>query len=216
MLECSYFLSVITEQASSLLCVKVSVYDILIFVAVTTLILIVIFAKRGRFFSHNFEINTTEIGLGLGKVIIKPNTTTRQIAYSIWVELSTRKIGLPIDFEHDVIVEIYNSWYQFFSITRELIKSIPISQARNSNNQEIINLSIEILNEGLRPHLTRWQARFRTWYEHEISIAKGNNQSPQEIQRKFPDYDSLKADMEDINKKLISYRDVMKNLTFNS
>ena len=111
----------------------------------------------------DFEIDQAEIGTGTGKLRLKPNMTDRQVAYAIWVELSTRKIGLPVDFDHDVIVDIYDSWYDFFTVTRDLVKSIPVNKVRQKSTQSIVELSIEVLNEGLRPHLTKWQARFRWW-----------------------------------------------------
>ncbi len=161
----------------------------------------------------DFEIDQAEIGTGTGKLRLRPNMTDRQVAYAIWVELSTRKIGLPIDFEHDVIAEIYNSWYEFFSVTRDLVKSIPVNKVRHSSTQKIIKLSIEVLNEGLRPHLTMWQARFRRWYENELNKTSGDLViDPQEIQKSFPKYDELKTDMEKVNQRLISYRDHMRRL----
>jgi hypothetical protein len=161
----------------------------------------------------DFEIDQAEIGTGTGKLRLRPNMTDRQVAYAIWVELSTRKIGLPIDFEHDVIAEIYNSWYEFFSVTRDLVKSIPVNKVRHSSTQKIIKLSIEVLNEGLRPHLTMWQARFRRWYENELNKTSGDLViDPQEIQKSFPKYDELKTDMEKVNQRLISYRNHMRRL----
>jgi hypothetical protein len=162
---------------------------------------------------RNFEIDQAEVGIGTGKVTLKPNMTDRQVAYSIWVELSTRKIGLPIDFEHDVVAEIYDSWHTFFSVTRELIKSVPVGKVRQDSTQKVIKLSIEILNEGLRPHLTKWQARFRRWYDNELSKASGETViDPQEIQQKFPKWKELKADMERVNRHLIVYRSRMHSL----
>ena len=152
----------------------------------------------------DFEIEGAELGIGDYKVSFKPNETDRQIAYSIWVELSTRKIGLPIDVEDDVIAEIYDSWYSFFGVTRELIKDIPVSKVRNDSTGKIIELSIEVLNEGLRPHLTKWQARYRHWYQGQME--KREDASPQELQKKFPDYDALCADLLTINNRLITYR----------
>ncbi|MGO9572474.1 MAG: hypothetical protein ACLP5H_33575 [Desulfomonilaceae bacterium] len=161
----------------------------------------------------DFEIDQAEIGTGTGKLRLKPNMTDRQVAYEIWVELSTRKIGLPIDFDHDVIAEIYNSWYTFFAVTRDLVKSIPVNKVRHDSTQKIVKLSIEILNAGLRPHLTKWQARFRRWYENEINKASGDLVIDlQEIQRKFPKYDELKADMKQVNKHLMNYRENMRQL----
>lgn len=152
----------------------------------------------------DFEIDSAELGFGDYKVSFKPNDLDRQIAYSIWVELSTRKIGLPIDVEDDVISEVYDSWYSFFGITRDLIKDIPVSKVRSDSTGKIIELSIEVLNEGLRPHLTKWQARFRHWYETQLE--KKEDASPQELQRKFPEYDALCADLLTVNNRLIKYR----------
>lgn len=158
----------------------------------------------------DFEIDSAEFGLGDQKVSFKPNDIDRQIAYSIWVELSTRKIGLPIDVENDVIAEVYESWYAFFGVTRDLIKDIPVSKVRNDSTGKIISLSIEVLNEGLRPHLTKWQARFRHWYGRQIETK--DDISPQDLQKKFPKYDELSGEMLLVNKKLISYRKKMEEL----
>jgi hypothetical protein len=163
-----------------------------------------------------FEIDQAEIGVGSHKLRFRPNQTDKQVAYAIWVELSTRKIGLPIDFEHDVIAEIYDSWYGFFSVTRDLVKGIPVNRVKRNSTQAIIKLSIEVLNEGLRPHLTKWQARFRRWYERELKKydegKAGELLYPQQIQAKFPQYEELKGDMERVNAALIRYRAKMKEL----
>lgn len=165
---------------------------------------------------RSFEIDQAEIGVGKSKLRFKPNATDRQVAYAIWVELSTRKIGLPIDFDNDVIAEIYDSWYNFFSVTRELVKSVPATKVRRDSTQAIIKLSIEVLNEGLRPHLTHWQARFRHWYERELKkYDEADSEEvldPQQIQAKFPQYDALKADMERVNRALERYRAKMREL----
>lgn len=152
----------------------------------------------------DFEIDGAELGFGDHKISFKPNDTDRQIAYSIWVELSTRKIGLPIEIEDDVIAEVYDSWYSFFGVTRELIKDIPVSKVRGDSTGKIIDLSIEVLNEGLRPHLTKWQARFRHWYDAQLE--KKEDASPQELQKKFPEYDALCSDILAVNNRLIKYR----------
>ena len=139
-----------------------------------------------------------------------------QIAYKIWVELSTRKIGIPVDIEKDVIVEVYNSWYQFFGITRELIKEIPASKLKRLETRNIVQLSIDILNLGVRPHLTTWQARFRHWYDVELTKTSTNELTPQEIQKEFPNYASLTDDLLAINNQLIEYRKAMYQLAIGS
>jgi hypothetical protein len=117
------------------------------------------------------EINEASLGIGSNKITIKPNQEDMQIAYKLWVEVSTRKIGLEIDLEHDVIKEIYDSWHEFFNITRELTKSIPISKIRkNVSTRQLVYVSIDLLNNGIRPHLTKWQARFRSFTDTLIRL----------------------------------------------
>jgi hypothetical protein len=52
---------------------------------------------------------------------ICPDTETRRIAHQAWVEIKSRKVGLPFEEGLDVIVEVYNSWYQLFGVLRDLV-----------------------------------------------------------------------------------------------
>jgi len=205
-------LALVWDKTEHTLTLSTSIWLLAIGVAIAVL-LIVWRICAGGFTFKNFEIDQADIGIGDQKFTFKPNMTDKQVAYAIWVELSTRKIGLPIDFEHDVISEIYDSWYGFFTVTRELVKGIPAQKVRRDSTQKIIRLSIEVLNEGLRPHLTRWQARFRHWYDRELrKYDQGTGEEvldPQLIQEKFPKYDELKTDMERVNQSLIKYRKQM-------
>jgi hypothetical protein len=160
---------------------------------------------------RRLEIDGAVFGLGDQKISLRPNITDMQVAYRIWVELSTRKIGLPILLEDDVLVEVYDSWYSFFAVTRELIKEVPVSRFRRADTEKIIRLSIDVLNLGIRPHLTKWQARFRHWYERELERSS-EGADPQEIQKRFPQYDELVRDLEVVNQRLIKYREQMYTL----
>lgn len=186
-------------------------------VAASAVVVAVFFIWRfviGRTALEQMEIDEAEFGIGDAKFKLKPNWTDRQVAYAIWVELSTRKIGLPIDFEHDVVVEIYDSWFSFFAVTRELIKTIPISRVADPSTQKIIRLSVEVLNEGLRPHLTRWQARFRRWYSKEEAKDEHVLADPQTIQFAYPQWEELKDDMREVNERLIRYRQTMLRIVY--
>lgn len=185
-------------------------------IAIVLIVGLVWRASFGSFFLKNMEIDQADFGLGDQKISLRPNSTDRQVAYAIWVELSTRKIGLPIDFEDDVIEEIYDSWFSFFTVTRELVKSVPVQKVRRDSTQKIVKLSIEVLNQGLRPHLTKWQARFRHWYDRELKrYDEGRGEEvldPQLIQKKFPKYQELIEDMGKVNERLINYRLQMHRL----
>lgn len=187
-----------------------------LFLVVMGALLLLFLARRymTNFRGPSWEIDQAEVGAGVGKITLKPNMVDRQVAYAIWVELSTRKIGLPIDLDHDVIAEVYDSWFQFFTITRDLLKTIPVGKVQDASTQQIIKLSINVLNEGLRPHLTTWQARFRRWYENEISQQTKLAEAPQIVQLEFPKYAELTADLLAVNQRLIRYRAAMKKIIY--
>lgn len=152
-----------------------------------------------------------EIPFGGGKLKIRPNNDDVQIAHKVWVELATRKAGLQFDPENDVVADIYASWYELFREIRSLTKQLPAEKIRlSSDTREIVQLLLTALNSGLRPHLTTWHARFRTWFEHARS--KDPMSSPQELQRGFPKYAELIADLKTVNSKLIQYRDLLQKI----
>lgn len=136
-----------------------------------------------------------------------------RVAYQLWVELKTRKLGQPILTDHDIVVEIYDSWYAFFKASRELIKAIPLHR-RPSDGQmrELIHVSEKLLNEGLRPHLGQWQARFRAWWANRAAEALRTGLSPQDTQKQFPSWNELSADLLAANQRLIDYLAVLEGM----
>ena len=177
------------------------------------LCIIVVLCKRGinNLLMPSYEIDETEIGIGNSKIKIKPNIKDLQIAYQLWVELKTRKLGITIDENKDVIHEVYNSWYEFFGITRELIKGIPAQKVRSCpSTRELVSLSMRILNEAIRPHLTTWQAKYRHWYDN--TATENKHLAPQEIQKTFPAYSELIKDLKRVNGILVGYSQVLERM----
>ena len=148
---------------------------------------------------------------GIGDVEISPNSEDIQIAHSIWVDLVTRKAAIPIDPDHDVIVEVYDSWYTLFASIRNQIANIPADLVRRENStKKLVQISIQTINVGLRPHLTHWQARFRAWWKaHEGELEKI---TPQELQKKYPQYDEMISDMLRVNAQLVEYANALESL----
>jgi len=177
-------------------------------VILIVILLIKLFSKKQWGFKNDIELNIS-LG-GIGGVKIKPNHELEQIAHKAWTELITRKAGLPYDLENDVIIEIYDSWYILFGEIRKLVKDIPAHQLKDRNTQRLVNVLVDSLNNGLRPHLTKWQAKFRRWYENEAE--KQKDKTPQEIQRAYPHYDDLIQDLIVINQQLVSYTKELKKI----
>jgi len=137
-----------------------------------------------------------------------------EIAHRVYVELITRKAALPIDEKYDVIVEVYNSWYTLFQTTREELKTLSGELLlSNDVSNDLIRLLTDILNKGLRPHLTEYQAKFRKWYDESLKKKENENLSPQQIQIQYEQYNDLINSMKFVNQLLIEYAEKLKKVT---
>jgi hypothetical protein len=76
------------------------------------------------------------------------------------LQLKSRKAALPFDEDYDLVEVIYNSPSELFKINRELLMQLPLDDIRRDNG--LAKLQMRVLNEGLRPYLTKWQTRFRS------------------------------------------------------
>src|SRR5579862_5521495 len=179
---------------------------------VAVLVLLRIWLWNGKSPFHKYDLVRLNVQLGnAGSVELRPNNEDVQIAHRIWTELVTRKAAQPINIEHDVIMEIYNSWYALFGRVRQLISDIPGHMLRKEKStQELVRIATQTLNNGLRPHLTRWQARFRHWYDKCPDDLK--EKCPQDCQRGFPDYELLIEDMKKVNAQLIQYASELEKI----
>jgi len=166
------------------------------------------------------NIFVSEMSIEISTSIFKYNTKLQRsyenlyIAHRIYIELVTRKAALLINENKDVIFEVYDSWYTLFTTIRGEIKNLPGEVlVHNQNSKLLIDLTIQVLNEGLRPHLTEYQADFRKWYSNKIKI---DDRSPNEIQKEFPRYKELVVSMLKVNELLIQYSQQLKQFVYNT
>ena len=72
----------------------------------------------------------------------------------------------------------------------------------------------DVLNKGLRPHLTEHQARFRKWFAHELRREENNVRTPQEIQRQYNDYSKLINSIKEVNAILVEYKERLAEIIY--
>lgn len=159
-------------------------------------------------FFKSIEISETVIGIGKSSIKIKCDKRVQGIAHKIWIELKTRKIGIMFEEDQDVITEVYDSWYEAFKIIRKQLEEIP--EERIGDAKELIDIVLKVLNDGLRPHLTKWQAKYRAWYKKEKE--KNQNMTPQEIQKMYPEYQELVSDLKKTNEIMINFSKELRKI----
>lgn len=179
---------------------------IFIAVIIALIVLVVVLRKKlSKWFRwQNLEVEIS----GTPKMVFKVerNYENLFIANRIYIELTTRKAAIPIDENTDNIEEIYDSWYHLFGIIRDEIKTVPGKYLKDHDpTKALIGLTRNILNDGLRPHLTEHQAKFRQWLKVAKEESINKNLSPQELQKKYPDFTNLVISMKAVNLILANY-----------
>lgn len=186
-----------------------------LFLGVILVILIVIYfikLKFSKWFNwHQMEVEIS--GAPKLKFKVERNNENLYIANRIHIELTTRKAALPIDENNDVIEEVYDSWYNLFGIIRDEIKSVPGKYLKDHDpTSALIGLTRKILNNAIRPHLTEHQAKFRKWFSEAKNKPKNKSFTPQELQKKYPDFANLISSMKLVNLTLMDYADELDKL----
>jgi len=155
---------------------------------------------------------TYKIGGAEFEYAINRNYQNIEIAHRIYIELITRKAALPIE-NNDVIVEVYNSWYSLFQITRDELKKLSGVMLLESNeSKDLIKLLTDILNKGLRPHLTEYQAKYRKWYNEAVELEENKRKTPQDIQAQYDKFQELFESMKSVNELLIVYAEKLNEI----
>lgn len=184
--------------------IRIGLLWIAIAIAVVAIIAFRGMWPRWSHFGSGFRFRPTKLTFGPLEVDVLSDFEAKRIANDAWIEIQTRKTGLPFDDQNDVIAEVYDSWYRLFGVLRDLSKTIPAGP-RTADARKLVGLLLDVLNHGLRPHLTRWRARFHRWYTAAIAEEANRVRAPQEIQRDFPEYAELVADLRDVNTKFVGF-----------
>jgi hypothetical protein len=90
-------------------------------------------------------------------------------------------------------------------VTRDLLLNLPPREF--AREEGVASLLLRVQNDGLRPHLTHWQADFRRWWDRALSLEENKDRSPQEIQRDYRRYTELVNDLKRTNTELSKYAD---------
>jgi len=143
---------------------------------------------------------TINLPFNLGNITYDLSEKERVLAWQLYVQLRTRKAALAFDEEYDVVAEVYDSLHDLFAITRDLLMNLPLQEVEKQ--ESVADLMLRVQNDGLRPHLTKWQADFRRWWAQALNDPAYNEKRPQELQRSYPHYQALVEDLKTTNLEL--------------
>jgi hypothetical protein len=140
-------------------------------------------------------------------------SSARQIALAALAQLETYQIARGFDSEADNLTKVYAAAYRMFQDMRRLMGELPADEfARGSLTESVFDIFKQILNGSLRPHLTKWPERYEEWRKRFAKTKAGKKLSPQQLQKRFPQWQSLERDLKQVSKHLQTDARKLKSL----
>jgi hypothetical protein len=113
------------------------------------------------------KVKATKLAVGLpfnlGSLELEPDEAERQVAWELYVELTTRVAIEPLGSGEGLMRESLDSLHDIFDTTRTILKRAGPSIARNP--ESVGAIALEVLNRGVRPILAKWHPLLRAHEE---------------------------------------------------
>lgn len=137
-----------------------------------------------------------------------------RLAYQVWVHVNFRVIAQRIDWQHDDLLKVYDSWYEAFGEIRRLIADSPLwrTDAR-SKRRVVCELCRDVLHE-MRIHLTHWQSRYRDWHLKETAGHRLRTKAPAQVLEEYGQRGELKRNFEVAQARLIALSERLAKQAF--
>lgn len=104
---------------------------------------------------------SVSLPFGIGSAKWEADPTEQNAAWSLYVELVTRIAVQSLGTEEGLLREALNSLYTLFGTTREVLKSA--GPKVGASQHSVGGIAIAVLNNGLRPFMTRWHPALEEW-----------------------------------------------------
>ena len=110
---------------------------------------------------------TVSLPFGVGSATWEPDSTERDEAWELYVELVTRIAVQGLDSQEGVVREAMNSLYSLFGSTRQILREAGPNVG--SSRDSVGGIAIAVLNNGLRPFLSKWHPLLQEWEEQKTA-----------------------------------------------
>ena len=148
---------------------------------------------------------SVSLPFGLGSAEWEADSTERDAAWSLYVELVTRISVEPLNKQEGVLREALNSLYSLFGTTREVLREAGPGVGASHNS--VGGIAIAVLNRGLRPFLTKWHPSLQVW---EGQIKEGI--SPKEHEQSWEKEPELRRELEALRQELNKYAQALAQI----
>ncbi len=135
---------------------------------------------------------------GIGGAAWEADPTERRAAWELYVELVTRVAVQTLNPQEGSVREAMNSLYSLFGSTREILRKA--GPDVGASHDSVGGIAIAVLNNGLRPFLSRWHPMLQAW-----ETARPMGVSPQDHEKNWEQEPALRRELEALRGDLEQY-----------
>ena len=141
---------------------------------------------------------TVSLPFGIGSASWEADSTERNAAWELYVELVTRVAVQSLDPQEGLVREAMNSLYSLFGSTREILRKA--GPKVGASHDSVGGIAIAVLNNGLRPFLSKWHPMLLEWEETKI-----DEESPRVHEKKWEMETDVRNELEGLRRNLEQY-----------
>jgi hypothetical protein len=145
---------------------------------------------------------------GIGAAEWEDDPTQRRAAWSLYVELITRVAVQPLEDGYGLLRETLTSLYSLFEITRQILREA--GPDAGTSVDSIGGYAIKVLNEGLRPFLSKWHPLLLSW-----EVKRDSSISAKEHEKNWELEPELRKELLVLTKELEEYANKLAEFTGN-
>ena len=149
---------------------------------------------------------TVSLPFGIGSASWEADPTERNAAWELYVELVTRVAVQSLDPQEGLVREAMNSLYSLFGSTREILRKA--GPKVGASHDSVGGIAIKVLNNGLRPFLSKWHPLLLEWEER-----KPNGVSPQEHEKSWDQELVVRDELNALQQELAEYADALGSIS---
>lgn len=148
---------------------------------------------------------------GLGGVTVLRTQAQQKAAWALYVELATRTSSQPLDPQYASAREALSSLYKLFDVVRDVLKEQGPSVAEGPHS--VGPLAIHLLNQGIRPFISKWHAKLSTFEVEQRLAQQGSGASESYVdESKWGARNDFFEELETRRQGLLQYVDVFAQL----
>ena len=148
---------------------------------------------------------TVSLPFGIGSASWEADPTERNAAWELYVELVTRVAVQSLDPQEGLVREAMNSLYSLFGSTREILRKA--GPKVGASHDSVGGIAIAVLNNGLRPFLSKWHPLLMEWEEK-----KEEGVSPQAHEKAWDKELTIRSELDSLRRDLEQYANALEKI----